>query len=180
MPYSQFCITHIFKYLMCSFSVTQLCPTLCNPMDYSLPGFSVHGILQARILEWVATSYSRGFSQPRDRTSISWVSCIGRQILYHCANLEAHWYATNHNYLLKMTKMNLLMMILYLGQTGIYMVSGTSHLEYSIEIASLTLLLLHQLLLQWLRMAEFLFLHFLVSCHLGPFCFQGLSLLRGI
>ena len=59
-------------------------------------------------------------------------SCIGRQILYHCANLEAYWYATNHNYLLKMTKMNLLMIILYLGQTGTYVVSGTSHLEYSI------------------------------------------------
>ena len=40
--------------------VTQLCPTLCNPMDCSLPGFFVHGILQARILEWVAISFSRG------------------------------------------------------------------------------------------------------------------------
>ena len=42
--------------------VTQLCPTLFDPMDYSLPGSSVHGILQARILEWVAISYSRGSS----------------------------------------------------------------------------------------------------------------------
>ena len=46
----------------------QSCPTLCNPMDCSLPGSSVHGILQARILEWVAVSSSRGSSQPRDRT----------------------------------------------------------------------------------------------------------------
>ena len=38
--------------------VTQLCPTLCDPVDYSLPGFSVHGILQARVLEWVAISFS--------------------------------------------------------------------------------------------------------------------------
>ena len=48
----------------------QLCYTLCDPMDCSLPGSSVHGILQARILEWVAISSSRGSSQPRDRTSL--------------------------------------------------------------------------------------------------------------
>ena len=48
----------------------QSCPTLCNPMDCSLPGSSVHGILQARILEWVAIS-SRGSSRPRDQTYIS-------------------------------------------------------------------------------------------------------------
>ena len=46
--------------------VAQLCPTLCDPMDCSLPGFSVHGILQARLLEWVAISFSRGSSRPRD------------------------------------------------------------------------------------------------------------------
>ena len=53
--------------------VAQLCWTLCNPPDCSPPGFSVHRILQARILEWVAISFSRGSSQPRDRTQ---VSCI--------------------------------------------------------------------------------------------------------
>ena len=47
-------------------SVAQLCPTLCNPMDCA-----VHGILQARILEWVAFPFSRGSSQPRDRTQVS-------------------------------------------------------------------------------------------------------------
>ena len=46
--------------------VTQSCPTLCNPMDYT-----VHGILQARILEWVAISFSRRSSQPRDQTQVS-------------------------------------------------------------------------------------------------------------
>ena len=51
--------------------VTQSCPTLCNPMDCSLPGSSVHEIFQARILEWVAISFSRGSSQPKDRTRIS-------------------------------------------------------------------------------------------------------------
>ena len=45
--------------------VTQSCPTLCDPMDCSPPGSSVHGILQARILEWVAYPFSRGYSQPR-------------------------------------------------------------------------------------------------------------------
>ena len=51
--------------------VTQSCPTLCDPMDCSLRGFSVHGILQARILEWVTISFSRASSRPRDRTQVS-------------------------------------------------------------------------------------------------------------
>ena len=73
---------------MCS--VTQSCPTPCDPMDCSLPGSTVHGIFQARILEWVAISYSRGSFGPKDRTHVSCVSCIGRRILYHCANGEPH------------------------------------------------------------------------------------------
>ena len=51
---------------MCVYA--QSCLTPCNPMDCSLPGCSVHGILQVRILEWVAISYPRGSSQPRDQT----------------------------------------------------------------------------------------------------------------
>ena len=51
--------------------VTQSCTTLCDPMDCSPPGSSIHGILQARILEWVSISFSRGSSQPRDRTQVS-------------------------------------------------------------------------------------------------------------
>ena len=51
--------------------VTQSCPTLCDPMDYSPPGFSVHGIFWARILEWVAISFSRESSRPRDQTHVS-------------------------------------------------------------------------------------------------------------
>ena len=50
--------------------VLQLCPTLFNPMDRSLPGSSVHEILQERILEWVAIPFSRGSSQPRDQTRV--------------------------------------------------------------------------------------------------------------
>ena len=46
--------------------VAQSCPTLCDPIDCSPPGSSVHGIFQARVLEWVAISFSRGSSQPRD------------------------------------------------------------------------------------------------------------------
>ena len=60
-----------------------VCLTLCDPVDCSPPGSSIHGILQARILEWVAISFSRGSSRPRDRTHVSCVSCIGRQVLYH-------------------------------------------------------------------------------------------------
>ena len=57
-------------------SVTQSSPSLCDPMDCSLTGSSFHGILQARILEWVAISSSRGSSWPRDWTPVSSISCI--------------------------------------------------------------------------------------------------------
>ena len=60
-----------------------LCLTLCNPMDCSPPGSSVHGIFQARILEWVAISLSKGSSRPKDQTHGSYVSYIGKRILYH-------------------------------------------------------------------------------------------------
>ena len=62
---------------------------LCELMDCSLPGSSVHGIFQARILEWVAISSSKGSCWPKDQTHISLVSCIGRWILYHSATWEA-------------------------------------------------------------------------------------------
>ena len=58
------------------------CLTLCDPVDHSLPGSSVHGTLQARILEWVALPSSEGSSQPRDGTYVSYVPCIYRHILY--------------------------------------------------------------------------------------------------
>ena len=53
--------------------IAQSCLTLCDPMNTARPGSSVHGLLQARKLEWVAILFSRGSSQPRDQT---WVSCI--------------------------------------------------------------------------------------------------------
>ena len=60
--------------------VAQLCLTLCDPMDCNLPGSSVHGILQAGMLEWVVMSFSRGSSQPRDQTWVS--STAGRFFTY--------------------------------------------------------------------------------------------------
>ena len=54
--------------------VTQLCLTLCNPMDYSPPGSSVNGILQARELEWAAIPFSRGSFWPSDQTQVSWIT----------------------------------------------------------------------------------------------------------
>ena len=54
-------------------SVTKLCQTHCDPIDGNLPGSSVHGIVQASILEWVVISSSRGSSQPKDQTHISYI-----------------------------------------------------------------------------------------------------------
>ena len=54
--------------------VAQLCPTLCDPMDCSLLGSFIHGIFQARIMEWAAISFSRESSQPRDRTQVSHIA----------------------------------------------------------------------------------------------------------
>ena len=59
------------------------CVRLCNPMDYSPPGSSVQGIFQARILQHIIISCSRGSSQSRDQTRFYCVSCVGRWILYH-------------------------------------------------------------------------------------------------
>ena len=68
-------------YLWYESEVAQSCPTLCDLMDCSLPGSSVHGIFQARILDWVAISFSVGSSWPRDWTRISCVSWINRYML---------------------------------------------------------------------------------------------------
>ena len=64
---------------MCS--VAQSCPTLCDFMNCSPPGSSVHGFVQARTLEWVAISSSRRSSLPKDQSHVSCNSCMGRQIL---------------------------------------------------------------------------------------------------
>ena len=72
----------------CAWSVVQLYPTLCDPMDWSLLGSCVHGILQARILEWVAISYSRGFPNPGIKLASLVSPGNGRWILYHYAIWE--------------------------------------------------------------------------------------------
>ena len=76
--------------LRCMSVHIQLCPTLCNRMVCRPPGFSFHGISQARILEWAAVlPSSRGSSWARNQTRVSCVSCFGSQILYHCPTWEA-------------------------------------------------------------------------------------------
>ena len=74
-----------------SYFLWTVCSVLSNslqPKDCSLPGSSVNGFSQTRITEWVAISYSRGSSRPRDWTHTSCVSCIGRWIIHHCATRE--------------------------------------------------------------------------------------------
>ena len=67
--------------------VAQSCPAFCNPMDCSPQGSTIHGIFQTRILEWVAISFSRGSSQPRDRTQ---VSRIAGRLFTICATKEGN------------------------------------------------------------------------------------------
>ena len=78
------CITALHGRYCCS--VAKSCLTLLWPHGLCLPGFSVHGIFQVRILEWIAISFSRGASWPKDQTQ---VFCTGRQSLYHWATREA-------------------------------------------------------------------------------------------
>ena len=73
---------HLTLFWLYGCSLTKLCPTLCDPMDCSPPGSFVHRISQAGILERIAISFSRGSSQPRNRTCIS---CTGRWVLYQWA-----------------------------------------------------------------------------------------------
>ena len=83
---------YIYMYIcMCA----QLCPALWDHMNCSLPGSSVHGVSQARTLEWVALSYSRRSSWPRDWNHIT---CIGRWILYYWATWEALTHSDTHTH----------------------------------------------------------------------------------
>ena len=86
----------------------QLCPTLCDPMDCSPPGSSMHGILQARILEWVVMPSSRGSSQPRDQTCVSylaggfftdWATWEGGEAPHHCQRGKLVFWVCSLNYL---------------------------------------------------------------------------------
>ena len=83
--WSDLTLAHMGWFIYCCRSVAKLCPTLCNPMDCSPPGSSVHGISQARTLEWVAISSSSRSSRPRDGICIS---CMGRSVLNHLPTWE--------------------------------------------------------------------------------------------
>ena len=74
-------ITQLEVHLLCCAKPLQLCSTLCNSVDSSPPDSSVHGILRSRIPEWAVMPSSRGSSQPRDQTCVSYISCIGRRAL---------------------------------------------------------------------------------------------------
>ena len=83
--------------------VTQSCPTLCNLMDYSMLDSSVHGILQARILEWVAVPFSGVSSQPRGQTQVSDIAGIFFHLSHQgspkLVNLNYNWFFTNFYFL---------------------------------------------------------------------------------
>ena len=82
-------VNQLYVYMRACVLPFQLCPMLCDPMDCSLAGSSVHGIFQARIPERVAMASSRGSSWPRDWRHISCISFIGRRFLYHQHHLGA-------------------------------------------------------------------------------------------
>ena len=91
------CFFHFFKKPSWNLLCAQLYLLLCDTMNCSPAGFSVHGIFQARILERVAISSSRGSFQPSDWTWVSFMSCISRQILYHWATYELELITYNKN-----------------------------------------------------------------------------------
>ena len=83
----------------CCCLVAKSCPTLCDPVDHSPPGSSIHGILQARILEWVAISFSRASSQPRDQTHVSCLSvcvcmCVNISVCVYTYKCKLYVYCT--------------------------------------------------------------------------------------
>ena len=82
---------------VCVCVCVQSCLTLWDPMACSSPVPSVHGISQARKLEWVAISFSRGSSQPRDQTSVSYISRTGRRILYQLCHLGSPLHSYQQN-----------------------------------------------------------------------------------
>ena len=85
-----------FTYQSVKVSAVRSCPTLCDPMDCSPPGSSVHGILQARILEWVAIPFSRGSSRPRAQAKIS---CIAGRLFTIWATGAAPFYIYSSGYI---------------------------------------------------------------------------------
>ena len=119
----------------CEVRVAQSCPTLCDPMDNT-----VHGILQARILEWVVFTFSRGSSQPRDRTQ---VSCVAGGLFTSWATREAptlcrgickiHTYTHTHTHTYSHTCISLTFLSgLYLMTLALY---ATNNLSYKAHLS---------------------------------------------
>ena len=86
--YDEISLRHLVWWILSAVNIplvlsVQSCPTLCDPINCSLPSSCVHGIFQARILEWVAIFSSRGSFWPRDQTCVSCIFFIGRRTLYH-------------------------------------------------------------------------------------------------
>ena len=109
---------------------------LCIPMDYSPPGASVDGVSQARILEWVAVAFSRGSSQPRDRTC---VSCISRWIFLPLSHLKIYFLPSCKNHskriyskILKMKKIKILTMDFFFFLSSLSLVHIVLFLKMSL------------------------------------------------
>ena len=111
--------------LICVCPVAQSCPTVCDPMDCSPPGSSVHGIFQARILEWVAIFFSRGSSWPRDPTCFSWIA--GR------------FFTSEPRALIVMFKSSLSLLNFCLICSNSYWMSGIKITNYNCVFASFSL-----------------------------------------
>ena len=113
----------------------QLCPVLCNPMECNPPGFSIYGILQARILEWVAVPSSRGFSPSRNQSWASSVSCIGSWVLDHWCSLRSPYSLADHDYFsYKFHSLNFLILTISLKYSFIKYIYDSSETQFCIEI----------------------------------------------
>ena len=123
--------------------VTQLCPILCNPKNCCSQGSPVHGISQARILEWVSNSFSRGSSQHGDGT---WVSCIAGRFFTIWATREAHnqsfFFVFNDNF--KVVRCYCLCYFYYIWQLGML---KTLFLQYCIHLQILNTMTIENLVL---------------------------------
>ena len=108
--------TVVSVFWVCRCSVAQSCLTLCDPINCSPPGFSIHWLIPG-ILEWVAISSPRGSSRPRDQTHFSWSSCISRWILHHWDTWEAPLFLVRES------------KYLYVAAIGLYLLSSADYLE---------------------------------------------------
>ena len=132
-------IASIIAVVVC-YLVTKSCPTLCHPMNCSPPGSSVHGISQARILEWVAISFSRGSSRPRNQT---FVSCLAGGLFTtespgkpHAFHVPGTACETVHRHQLDLTLIKIhgiaitILFSLFLGKLKYSVVQSFTKLEY--------------------------------------------------